>query len=79
MREYLILKFKKPLSELYRGQLVEPKSLNENEQPPLAKTTSQGRERDKLRNLIATRIILETLEPLFSTFPIPTSKSSMHQ
>ena len=61
---------------------VEPKSLNKNEQPPLAKPTRQGRERDKLRNLIATMIILlrnESLEPLFSTFPIPTSKSSMHQ
>ena len=39
MRKYLTLKLKKPLSDLYRGQLVEPKSLNKNEQPPLAKPT----------------------------------------
>ena len=82
MRKYLTLNFKKPLSDPYHGQLVEPKSLNKNEQPPLAKPTRQGRERDKLSNLIATRIILlrnESLEPLLSTFPIPTSKSAMHQ
>ena len=31
---------KKPLSDPYHGQLVKPKSLNKNEQPPLAKPTS---------------------------------------
>ena len=39
MRKYLTLNLKKPLSDLYHGELVEPKSLNKNEQPPIAKPT----------------------------------------
>ena len=34
-------KSKKTLSDPYHGQLVEPKSLNKNEQPPLANPTTQ--------------------------------------